>query len=380
MRRLAAIVAITTACAVRIEAEDEASLHPRECSDTAGFASVMVRGEGDMARIVVASDGSGDFKTVQAAVDAVPDGARMWTQVYIKNGTYDGFVNIPAGKGKIVLRGEDREKTILQSSTFQQQTLKDGRTWNRVDYTITNCGDDVILADLTVRNLTYQEHPKTGAPWDIAVQNRADRFICHNVTVLGRHNAFDSRAPAGSRFYVSNSFISGETHFLAIFDNSGVIENTTLCYSSVTGRPNASAIFKRGDPEQSLADRTKLVILNCTLTVPSSQRKMLNVCPNLWDYGAVVYYIGNTFEKGCRWGRFARIARQNHNGKIWVFIHGNKDMPPLGDEGLKNPEGGPMVQQITRERADEMTAENVLAGKDGWNPKNVLAQLLPRVR
>jgi len=326
-------------------------------------------------KIVVATDGSGDFKTVQAAVDAVPDGAAMWTEIFIKNGTYDGLVKIPREKGKIILRGEDREKTILQSSTFHAAVSSRGKKYNAADRTVQNFADDVILTRMTVRNLTWKKNPKAGAAWDMAVQNLGDRFIVHDVTMLGRHNTFDTRARGGSRFYVSECLIEGQAHFLAIFDNDGVFEDTTLRYSSVTGSPHASSIFKRGDPRQSLAERTKLVIRNCTLTIPRDQRNTLKATINTWDYGAVVYYIGNTFEKGCRWGRFAGNSRRG-NGKIWGFIHGNKNMPPLGDEGLKNPDGGPMIQQITKEEADKMTAEKFLAGDDKWNPKKLIAQLL----
>ena len=70
------------------------------------------------------------------------------------------------------------------------------------------------------------------------------------------------------------------------------------------------------------------------------------------------------------------MTRPYHNGKIWIFRHDNKNMPPLGDKGLKNPDGGPMIQQITKEEADKMTAEKFLAGDDGWSPKKLIAQLL----
>ena len=138
--------------------------------------------------------------TVQAAVDAVQDGAKQWTEIFIRNGAYDGLVRIPAGKGRIVLRGEDRRKTILQSSTFHQVTRKDGTKYNHGDFTVINHADDVIIGNLTVRNLTWKKNPKARASWDIAVQNRGDRFIVYNATLLGRHNTFDTRAPGGSRF------------------------------------------------------------------------------------------------------------------------------------------------------------------------------------
>ena len=326
-----------------------------------------------MRRIVVAVDGSGDFKTVQAAVDAVPEGAKDWTEILVKNGTYDGLVGLPAEKGKIILRGEDREETILQSSTFKPVVRpKDGKKYNKGDVTVTNAADDVILANLTVRNFTWKANPKASAAWDVAVLNMGDRFIVHNAIVLGRHNAFDSRAKSGSRFYVAGCLVEGQSHFLAIFDNDGMFENTTLRYANVTGSNYASGIFKRGGAQEKLEDRTKLVIKDCTLTVPEADRKTLTACANNWSGRAVVYYIGNTFEKGCRWKPFAGLTRPTVNGTAWIFRYGNKDLPPLGDKDLKNPDGGPMIQELTKKQAEAMTAEKLLAGDDGWNPKAVI--------
>src|SRR6476661_3188759 len=61
----------------------------------------------------VAKDGSGDFKTVQEAVNAVRDLSEVQVPIYIKNGIYKEKLLIPAQKSKISLIGESREKTII---------------------------------------------------------------------------------------------------------------------------------------------------------------------------------------------------------------------------------------------------------------------------
>jgi len=59
-------------------------------------------------RVVVAADGSGDFNTVQGAVDFVPDNPPQHVTIFIKNGTYEEIVFF-RNKANLTLRGEDRD-------------------------------------------------------------------------------------------------------------------------------------------------------------------------------------------------------------------------------------------------------------------------------
>jgi pectinesterase len=59
--------------------------------------------------VVVAADGSGDFNTVQGAVDFVPDNPSKRVTIFIKNGTYEEIVFF-RNKANLTFRGEDRDK------------------------------------------------------------------------------------------------------------------------------------------------------------------------------------------------------------------------------------------------------------------------------
>src|SRR5690606_28068770 len=67
---------------------------------------------------VVAKDGSGDFKTVQEAINAVPDFRKNRTTIYIKNGTYKEKLVLPASKTAVTFIGQDVEKTILTHDDY----------------------------------------------------------------------------------------------------------------------------------------------------------------------------------------------------------------------------------------------------------------------
>ncbi|MCB0643028.1 MAG: hypothetical protein KDC44_15370, partial [Phaeodactylibacter sp.] len=64
--------------------------------------------------ITVAQDGSGDFTTIQAAINAVEDNSEEPTLIYIKVGLYDTEkLLVPANKTNVVLIDESRDETIL---------------------------------------------------------------------------------------------------------------------------------------------------------------------------------------------------------------------------------------------------------------------------
>ena len=62
---------------------------------------------------VVAQDGSGDFLSVQEAINAAPDSLTSPYLIFIKKGSYEENVVIPESKPYIHLIGQDREQTII---------------------------------------------------------------------------------------------------------------------------------------------------------------------------------------------------------------------------------------------------------------------------
>src|SRR5215217_881249 len=63
---------------------------------------------------IVALDGSGDYKSIQEAVNSVPANQKKQTVIYIKNGLYNSEkILIPSDKTNITFKGENRDKTII---------------------------------------------------------------------------------------------------------------------------------------------------------------------------------------------------------------------------------------------------------------------------
>jgi pectin methylesterase-like acyl-CoA thioesterase len=62
---------------------------------------------------IVAKDGSGDYTTVQAAINAAPTNLTVPYKIFIKNGKYKEKINIPSNKPFLQFIGESVANVIL---------------------------------------------------------------------------------------------------------------------------------------------------------------------------------------------------------------------------------------------------------------------------
>ena len=76
--------------------------------------------------IVVDFKGSGDFLTVQEAINAVPFLQEKETIIFIKNGIYKEKLFLAQNKINITLIGEDKNKTILTYDDYASKKNEKG--------------------------------------------------------------------------------------------------------------------------------------------------------------------------------------------------------------------------------------------------------------
>jgi pectinesterase len=107
----------------------------------------------DAARVVVAADGSGDFSTVQGAIDFVPDHPAHRVTIFIKNGMYEEIVFFQ-NKSNLTIRGEDRAKVQVgygNNSAFNPPQPGPNRRCAFSVYDST----DIELENFSVSNSAY---------------------------------------------------------------------------------------------------------------------------------------------------------------------------------------------------------------------------------
>jgi pectinesterase len=97
-------------------------------------------------RIVVDGGGKGMFRTIQGAINSLPDSANRPRVIYIKNGTYREKLYIE--KNNIVLLGQDREKVVITAAIARDEW----RCGHTDDWGVATL--NVGASDITLRNLT----------------------------------------------------------------------------------------------------------------------------------------------------------------------------------------------------------------------------------
>ena len=100
-------------------------------------------------RIVVAADGSGDFTSVQAAVDFAEAHREKPVVIFIRKGHYEERVRVGRDKPHVHLVGEDRKGTVLAFTNNEK--LNSGWIQRSV---LGVEADDFVLENLTVQNTT----------------------------------------------------------------------------------------------------------------------------------------------------------------------------------------------------------------------------------
>jgi PelA/Pel-15E family pectate lyase len=165
------------------------------------------------ADIVVGADGSGDFKTVQQALDHIPENNNQSVVIRIKPSIYHEQIRVTAGKNRITFRGEDPLKTIL---TFKLSAQQAGNT--RLAFSTLVNADD-----FRAENVTFENSFGTGSQ-AVALFVDADRASFRNCRFLGWQ---DTLFVNGSRHYFKDCYIEGHVDF--IFGTaSAAFENCTI--------------------------------------------------------------------------------------------------------------------------------------------------------
>jgi len=191
----------------------------------------------------VAPDGSGDFRTVQEAIDAAPDYSKQAaTVIRIRNGIYREKITIPANKQKLHLIGESADSTII---TWDDYALKKNRAGFEMGTSATSTvflyGDDFLCENLTIENAAGSG-PAIAQACAITVD--ADRAAFIGCRFIGNQDTIYTYGKH-QRQYFLDCYIEGTTDF--IFGASTCwFENCVICskansYITAASTPEGAA-------------------------------------------------------------------------------------------------------------------------------------------
>jgi len=199
---------------------------------------------------VVSKNGNGDFKTVQEAINAVPDFRKNRTTIYIKVGVYKEKLVLPASKTNVAFIGEDLGKTVLTYDDFASKKNRFGE-----EVGTTGSTSFYIFGDgFTAENITF-ENSAGPVGQAVAVRIDGDRVAFKNCRFLGFQ---DTLYPHGdqSRQYYRECYIEGTVDFIFGW-STAVFEDCTV-YCKEHGYITAPATLEETE--------FGFVFLNCKIT------------------------------------------------------------------------------------------------------------------
>jgi len=173
----------------------------------------------DKYQFTVAQDGTGDFTSIQKAINACKAYPDQRVTLFVKNGTYKEKILVPACNTRLSIIGESADKTIL---TFDDYFDKINRGRNSTFYTYTLL---VLANDFSMENITI-ENSAGPVGQAIALYVEGDRCTFRNCHILGNQ---DTLLASGkfSRQYFENCTIEGTTDFI-FGEATALFENCTI--------------------------------------------------------------------------------------------------------------------------------------------------------
>lgn len=181
--------------------------------------------------LIVAQDGSGNYTSVQAAINAAPTGRTTPYVIFIKNGKYKEKINIPNTKPFITIIGESVANVLLTYDDFSGKPMPGGGVFG----TSNSASFTVRAADFTAINITF-ENTTGESPQALAIYVDGDRSAFKNCRFLGGQDTVYAGGN-GARQYFRNCYIDGTVDFIfgdarAVFDSCVIYAKTRTAAGS----------------------------------------------------------------------------------------------------------------------------------------------------
>lgn len=294
--------------------------------------------------LVVARDGTGEFRTIQEAIEVCRAFMDYHKVIYIKKGTYKEKIVIPQWLQNIELLGEDRDQTVITfddhaniKTPQYQQGIGTFRT-----YTLKIEANDITLKNLTVEN----NAARLGQA--VALHTEGDRLLFVNCRFLGHQDTIYTGMPR-TRMLFKDCYICGTTDFIfgpstAWFEGCAIhcLSNSYITAASTPKDADYGYVFN-----------------NCKITVAENVEKEYLGRP--WrDYGYTLFMNCELPAQICpegwhRWEpqreKTARYLEYNNRGA-----------------GADRSHRVAWSRELSKKEAQKITMKEVFRGYGDWEP------------
>ncbi len=309
--------------------------------------------------IVVARDGTGQFRTVTDAIEVCRAFMDYHKVIFVKKGTYKEKVIMPQWLQNIEICGEDRDQTIITYDDHANIAM-DGNYWPaQLKQQLIAMGDRPKLGtfrSFTVRvdanNITFKnitiENNAARLGQAVALHTQGDRLTFINCRFLGNQDTVYTGMP-GTRLYFKDCYIEGTVDFIFGPSTAWFEQCHIFCKSN-------SYITAASTPQEIMYG---YIFNKCTVTTAPEVTKLYLGRP--WrDYGYTLFMH-------CSLPAAIRPEGWHHwqveREKTARYL----EFENTGD-GAATDKRVAWSRQLTKKEAKEITLENVFKRADEWNP------------
>ena len=168
--------------------------------------------------LVVSRDGTGDFRTIDEAIEVCRAFMDYQKVIYVKKGVYKEKLIIPSWLTNITIMGEDRDHTIITYDDHANILMPVGGLDSEAavkgkpmgtfrTYTLKIQGSYITLQDITIEN----NAAKLGQA--VALHTEGDHILVQNCRLLGNQDTVYTGV-AGARIAFYDCYIEGTTDFI----------------------------------------------------------------------------------------------------------------------------------------------------------------------
>ncbi|RWR95265.1 putative pectinesterase/pectinesterase inhibitor 28 [Cinnamomum micranthum f. kanehirae] len=298
--------------------------------------------------VTVAKDGSGQYKTINEALAAVPKKKNETFVIYIKEGVYEEYVLIEKSMWFLVMMGDGATKTVIKGN----KNFIDGTpTFKTATVAVTS--ECFMAKDIGFVNTAGPEKHQA-----VALRVQSDRSIFYRCQMDGYQDTLYTHT---YRQFYRECTISGTIDF--IFGNSAVVFQNCKMVLRKPMDNQRNIVTAQGRKDRH--ERTAIIIQNCTITSEADYFPLRAKLPS---------YLGRP------WKEYSRTFILQ--SQIDEIIHPDGWLPWTGDFGLRTcfytefDNRGPGaakdkrvqwrgVKTITEEHAQKFTAARFIQG-DRW--------------
>ena len=289
--------------------------------------------------IVVSRDGTGNFRTLQEAIESARAFMEYTVTIYVKNGVYKEKVIVPSWVENIDIIGEDRDKTII--------TYDDHANINKMGtfrtYTVKVEGSDITFKNLTIENNAAQLGQA------VALHTEGDRLKFINCRILGNQDTIYTGAKF-TRLYFKDCYIVGTTDF--IFGPSTALFEDCIIHSKRNSYVTAASTPKEA--------KYGYVFKHCKLTAEPGVDKVYLGRP--WRPYAYTLFIECELGKHIVPAGWHNWGKQSNEETARYMEYKNTG------EGANVSERVAWSKQLTKKEAEAVTVDAIFGTQSNWNP------------